>query len=61
LEAEILARHFLEKAWEYYDKPYLLHSIEQVHLFGGEGGVDCNFPLLRLAVVNGVCIDGTFT
>lgn len=51
----------LEKAWEYCDEPWLLHNVERVHFFGGAGGVDCNVPLLGLAAVNGVCMDGSFT
>jgi len=51
----------LEKDWEYCDNPWLLHSIERVYFFGGVGVLDCNVPLLGLVVVNGVCMDGTFT
>ena len=50
----------LEKAWEYCDEPWLLHSIERVYFFGGESVIDCNVPLLGQVVVNGVCIDGNF-
>lgn len=46
---------------DYCDKPWLLCSVERVHLFGVVGGVDCNVPLLGLVVVNGVCMDGNFT
>ena len=51
----------LEKASEYCDEPWLLHNIEPVYFFGGEGVLDCNVPLLGLVVANGVCMDGNFT
>jgi len=51
----------LEKAWEYYDEPWLLHSVECVYFFGGASVVDCNVLLLGLVVVNGVYMDGAST
>jgi len=49
------AKHLLHISWrglgEYCDKPWLLHSAERVHLFGGVGGVDYNVPLMGLVDV----------
>lgn len=44
----------------YCNEPWLLHSAERVHLFGGEGGSDCKVPLLGLVAVIVVCMIESF-
>ena len=51
----------LEKSQEYYDEPWTLHNVERVYFFERACVLDCNVPLLGLVIINGVCMDGTFT
>ena len=48
------------KLGEYCNKPWLLHSAELVHLFGGASGSDCNVLLLGLVEVMVLCMIGYF-